>query len=116
MLSLSIPVWAADDVKAEKIQTPEIINTIDEDLAQVEEDPLEYKQPYSVKKIATKFGAAMAGVLVSSILLYLILSVYNSIRERLSSNSKGDNDKFSLETPEDLNSAIRTFLDKTNWK
>ena len=39
-----------------------------------------YKQPVSKRKIAMKFIYAMCGVAVSSILLFVLLSLYNKIR------------------------------------
>ena len=59
----------------------------------------------------------MFGVGVSSILIFVLLSVYNKIRNNFSKDDqimKSDN-KTSLETPEDLTEAVKTFLDKTKW-
>ncbi len=76
-----------------------------------------YKQPISKRRIAKKFLAAMFGVIASSVLIYVGLSVYNRIREGYSGtrNMTVQNNDSSLETPDNLTDAIKTFLDKTNW-
>ena len=76
-----------------------------------------YKQPISKRRIAKKFLAAMFGVIASSVLIYVGLSVYNRIREGYSGsrNMTIQNNDSSLETPDNLTDAIKTFLDKTNW-
>ena len=89
------------------------------DEAATQEQPVSedqtFKQPVSKKKIAKKFLAAMAGVLTSSFLIFFILTVYNKIRESILNQVKTPEGKTSLETPDDLESAVKTFLDKTEW-
>lgn len=88
----------------------------------VEENKLEdtnseqFKQPISKRKIVKKFLLAMGGVAVSSFGLFFILTLYNNIRERSLNKNFIDNDDESLETPTDLNEAVKMFLNKTNWK
>ena len=74
-----------------------------------------YKQPISKKKIAKKFLAAMGGVGVSSFLIFFLLTIYNRVRESYVTVQKSPNGETSLETPDDIDSAVRTFLDKTKW-
>lgn len=74
------------------------------------------KQPVSKRKIAKKFLLAMAGVAVSSFSIYFILTIYNRIREGFVPPTKTPDGEISLETPDDLSSAVKTFLEKTNWK
>ncbi len=75
-----------------------------------------YKQPVSKKKIAKKFILAMLGVLVSSLIIFVGLSLYNKIRESFFAPSiKSDNKKEVLEDPLDLNEAVKSFLNKTHW-
>lgn len=74
-----------------------------------------YKQPVSKRKIAKKFLLAMGGVGASSVIIFLMLSLYNRVREGFS-GSKIDDNEPSLETPTDLQEAVRSFLNKTNWK
>ena len=88
----------------------------------VEENKLEdtnyeqFKQPISKKKIVKKFLLAMGGVAVSSFGLFFILTLYNNMRERNLNKNFIDNNEESLETPADLNEAVKMFLNKTNWK
>lgn len=74
------------------------------------------KQPVSKKKIAKKFLFAMSGVGISSVLLFIILTVYNKLRNALFSNQQENpNGETSLVTPENLTNAVKTFIDKTKW-
>lgn len=75
-----------------------------------------HKQPVSKKKIAKKFLLAMGGVAASSLIIFLMLSLYNKVRESFSSGSKTSDGEVSLETPDDLQGAVRAFLSKTDWK
>ena len=80
-------------------------------------ESITYKKPVSRKQMAKKFLLAMAGVGISSILLFLILTLYNKVRE-IMGISGGDipaERENSLETPENLEDAVKTFLDKTKW-
>ena len=90
---------------------------LDEAVSQEQPAPAEqtYKQPVSKRKIAKKFLAAMAGVLISSFLIFFILTVYNKIRESILNQVKTPEGTTSLETPDDLEGAVKTFLDKTEW-
>lgn len=115
-LSLPIMVWAVDN--AETIETPSsaIENIIDKNIIEDETNiEAQYKQPISKRKIAKKFLAAMGGVAVSSFAIFILLSVYNRVREKYVNPTKSTDKELSLETPEDLDGAIKTFLDKTRW-
>lgn len=77
-----------------------------------------YKQPESRKKMAKKFLLAMSGVAISSILLFVILTIYNKMREVLGFGKKEDLPKdnmTSLTTPDNLEGAVKTFIEKTKW-
>ena len=81
-------------------------------------EAIQYKQPVSKKKIAKKFLLAMAGVAISSILLYVILTIYNKMREVLGMTSKEElpqENMTSLTTPDNLEDAVKTFLEKTRF-
>ena len=82
-----------------------------------EQEKIDYKQPVSKRKIAKKFLLAMLGVAVSSVLLYLILSLYNKIRDGFTTprTETPPNGETSLVTPDNLIDAVKTFLDKTKW-
>ena len=75
-----------------------------------------YKQPVSKKKMAKKFLMAMGGVAVSSILLFVFLTIYNKIRASiLAPKPDQQSGETSLITPENLTEAVKTFLDKTKY-
>ena len=57
----------------------------------------------------------MFAVLVSSITLYYGLSLYNKIRDGYAVPIKTNDGETSLQNPDDLESAVRTFLEKTQW-
>ncbi len=113
-LSLPVSVWAVEETVGATEPT-QVVNTLDEDLEQVQKEETIYKQPISKRKIVKKFLAAMGGVVVSSLALFFLLTLYNRIREGYVSQTKSVEGEPSLETPDDLNSAVKTFLDKTNW-
>ena len=114
LLSLPISVWAVDDVVA-PVEENVVVNILDEDIVQEQEES-QFKQPISKRKIAKKFLAAMGGVVGSSLAIFLILSVYNRVRENYLNRVKTLDGEATLETPDDMQSAIKSFLDKTNWK
>ena len=95
MLSLPVQVQAVDDISVPQTT---------------------YKQPVSKRKIAKKFLLAMGGVATSSLIIFLILTVYNKVREGFSSGAKTLDGEVSLETPNDLQGAVRAFLSMTDWK
>ena len=90
------------------------VNMLDDDII---ENPtmIEYKTPVSKRKIAKKFLLAMSGVAVSSILLFLILTIYNRLHDSVINHQNSSEGEISLETPDDINNAIKNFMDKTNW-
>ena len=113
-LALPITVWAENNAQIEESNT--VVNTLDEDIEEQKEvNKNQYKQPVSKRKIAKKFLAAMGGVAVSSFAIFFLLTVYNRIREGLHTQIKTSDTETSLETPDDLNSAVKIFLDKTKW-
>lgn len=120
-LSLPISVWAVDEniptenpTKVE--ESAPIVNTLDEDIVEQEKnEENQFKQPTSKRKIAKKFLAAMGGVGISSFAIFFLLTVYNRIREGFQDQIKTTDAGTSLETPQNMNEAIKSFLDKTNW-
>lgn len=98
----------------DEIQT-DGINLNKEELKQPSE--LNYKQPVSRRTMAKKFLYAMLAVVVSSLALFFILSLYNRIRDIFGNGMKNklQNGEPSLETPDNLTDAVKTFLDKTTW-
>lgn len=126
MLSLPVQVQAVDDIEPVYTVQEEVVQPTEPAVAVGEEkvlpademDPnsFTYKQPVSKRKVAKKFLLAMGGVGISSLLIFLGLSLYNRIREGFTSQFKTSDSETSLHTPEDLRSAVKSFLSKTNWK
>ena len=125
MLTLVSPVLAEpENTGAPEALTPisqedvsdRYVSTAREELPVL--DTIPHKQPVSKKKIAKKFLAAMAGVGISSIMLYLILTLYNKIRENLLQAKKEipPEGETSLVAPDNLVDAVKTFLEKTKWQ
>lgn len=115
MLSLPVIVRAADDLSVLDIQTLPIVNTIDDDIELEQEEPVDYKVPIEKKKIVKKFLLAMGAVAGSSFLIFFGLTAYNRVRENLLKPHTADGSEISLETPENLEEAVKVFLNKTNW-
>ena len=94
--------------------TQENVQTTQEELPQL--DTIPHKQPVSKRKMAKKFLIGMGSVAVSSILLFLILTVYNKVRESiLTPKQDQQSGEPSQVTPENLTGAVKTFLDKTKY-
>jgi len=91
---------------------------LDEDKTIVETQAVDktYKQPISKRKIAKKFLLAMFGVGISSFLIFFVLTLYNKIRGRIVNQVKTPEGETTLQSPDDYDSAVRIFLDKTKWK
>lgn len=102
MVMLSVPAVAAVTESEIPAQVPAVKS-------------IDYKQPVSKRKIAKKFLLAMGGVGISSVLLYVLLSLYNKIRESVITGQESPKDTESLYTPDNLIDAVRTFLDKTRY-
>lgn len=133
LISLPISAWAVDNYAAtvpqeeytqtETMTTSQGVNGEADSVAQeiqtqqeVQDLPTTpYKQPVSKKKILKKFLAAMMGVVASSLTIYFGLTLYNKIRERLIGEVHTPNGETPLNTPEKMEDAVKTFLDKTKW-
>lgn len=115
VLSLPISVWADDDIAVEELETRPAMSQLDEDIAEVEDTNSDYKEPVSKRKIASKFLKAMAGVGISSFIIFFMLTVYNRFRERFLEQVKTPEGEVSLETPDNLTDAVKIFLEKTKW-
>ena len=112
VLSLPITVLAVDNTVNNSVQeTVEQVNRLDEDVI----EDAQYDLPDSRKKIIKKFLAAMGGVGVSSFAIFVMLTAYNRIRERMSNPTKTVEGDISLESPADIEDAVKVFLDKTRW-
>lgn len=124
LLALCTPILAEEPINSDfsantvnqEVQTETFEQIKANSSAAKEQEAITYKQPVSKRKIAKKFLLAMAGVAISSIILYLLLSLYNKIRAGFAGAQEIDTGKEpSLETPDNLIDAVKTFLDKTRW-
>ena len=114
-------VQTAESVSNDDINQADLVNenesSMQEDVFDASQTP--YKQPVSKKKIVMKFLLAMVGVCVSSFVIYFGLTVYNRLRDGyVSADNNQDmipeGDK-SLNTPQNLSEAVKTFVEKTEW-
>jgi hypothetical protein len=135
ILTLILPVFAVEPQNTEVLSEEQAVETVvDQDESDIDTvsnlpennvnatqdtitTPTPYKQPISKKRVAKKFLLAMFGVVVSSLLIFGILTVYNKIREGfVKKETLPEIDgETSLDTPDDLTGAIKSFLDKTKW-
>lgn len=113
VLSLPVFVWAEDDIAT--LDKPAIENNLDEDIINEQETSSPFKEPISKRKLAKKFLAAMGAVVASSLVLYVGLSAYNKLRDNSFPQNVAKDSKSSLDTPENLSDAVKSFLDKTDW-
>lgn len=134
VLTLAMPIAVNAEIFSEPLVNPALEETLSplpsdtleetiEELPPELNDPNSYafKQPVSKKKIVKKFLLAMLGVTISSVVLFVLLSLYNKVRQTLIDGASAvqkfsvDNEETSLQTPESLAQAIKIFLDKTKW-
>ncbi|MBE7703269.1 MAG: hypothetical protein E7Z89_04370 [Cyanobacteria bacterium SIG28] len=112
MLSLPVIVQAEDNVITET--SSPIENRLDDDIVNESTD-IDYKEPISKRKIVKKFLIAMGSVVASSLTIYFMLTIYNRVRENFCSKPEISENEPTLESPDDMENAVKTFLDKTNW-
>jgi hypothetical protein len=110
------------EVPQEEIEMPEE-SVLDKEIQQIDEKNIltenTYKKPIGKKFIFKKFILAMLGVMLSSFIIYFLLTLYNQIREGtlIKNNSvKTPEGEVSLKAPDDMKNAIKIFLEKTDWK
>ena len=115
MLSLPVAVQANGNNTTNEIQDLPVVNTIDDDVEHIEDNNVDYKVPIDKKKIINKFLVAMGAVAGSSLLIFFGLTAYNRVRDNLLGDLHAHNGESSLETPENYEDAVKTFLDKTHW-
>ena len=114
MILMISPAIAEQEISQDILPQTETVETVPQ---QSVGENITYKQPVSKRKMAKKFLAAMGGVAISSIALFLILSLYNKVRESLGIQQQDAPKDYetSLDTPENLEDAVRVFLEKTKW-
>lgn len=125
LLLLLSPVLAEDAVLTEGAAAPQQTETVVDSPAQEQEETkglqynppaqqnkITYKEPVSKRKIAMKFIYAMLGVAISSILLFILLTIYNKIRSKVVQPPSSDYTN-TLATPNNLKDAVNIYLEKT---
>ena len=123
LLLLLSPAFAEEPAVTENntIQQAETVvnNTtpVQQETAAYQEDKttknkIVYKEPVSKRKIAMKFIYAMLGVAISSILLFVLLTIYNKIRSGVVQPPSADYTN-TLATPNNLKDAVNIYLEKT---
>lgn len=70
------------------------------------------KAPFGKRDMAMKFVLAMLGVAASSVVIYVMLSLYNKFMYRGSDVVINENDN-EFKTPTNMKEAINIFLKKT---
>lgn len=123
ILSLPVSVQAVDEAipeaetvesampETQTVDVPPVLNP------EINLDPnsFPHREPISKKKIAKKFLLAMLGVAISSFAIYFILTLYNKVRETVLNPNKTVEGETPLTTADDIDSAVKTFLEKTKW-
>ena len=126
LLLLLSPVLAEDAVLTEGTAAPQQTETVvnapappeQEETKDLQYNPpaqqnkITYKEPVSKRKIAMKFVYAMLGVAISSILLFILLTIYNKIRSKVVQPPSSDYTN-TLATPNNLKDAVNIYLEKT---
>lgn len=127
ILSLPVSVQAVDEVIQEPVayeqQVPVETKIVEEGVVpqttlsegDMDTESFPKSKPISKRQIAKKFFAAMLGVVCSSLIIFFGLSIYNKIRENIKNQVKTPEGTTPLATPDDMESAVKTFLDKTKW-
>lgn len=132
LLSMPVGVQATSEVQKiappvlEEIEEPSnSMGTMNEQVVQQEESiktdssVIPHKEPLHKRKLLKLFLKAMFAVGISSLALYIGLTIYNKIRGNITENSIIQNfseANTSLSEPNTIEEAVKIFLDKTNWK
>lgn len=70
------------------------------------------KQPIGRRQVAMKFLLAMLGVAASSVVIFVMLSIYNKFMYGSRNNTQNETDN-DFKTPSNIKDAINIFLKKT---
>ena len=106
-----------ENISEEAAQPPENSDITENSVLNKELASTPYKPPISKRKLAKKFLLAMLGVAGSSLIIFAGLSIYNRIRESFlaAGQDTGSESSSSLDTPDNITDAVKTFMDKTRW-
>lgn len=114
-----VPV--GEPVAVETVSEDTIFNqSADDDIKEitevdVQEPALPHKKPISKRELLKKFLIAMVLVGGFSLILYFGLFSYNKIREIDKKQISTPEKDTPLVTPNDFDSAVKTFLERTEW-
>ena len=73
-----------------------------------------FSLPLAVRDTVIKFSYAMAGVVLSSVLIFVILFLYNKIRSQLFGDITSDEEV--LKTPKTKEEAIKFYIQKNRLR
>ena len=112
--SFAQPAYALTGVPAQTQAASNVADVADNSIPQQNAQELEH---FSHKEIGLlKFGTGMLGVLLSAIIIFLGLKIYQkyfmSKKSSIAPDSFGERN--SLDSPHDIKEAINLFLDKTD--
>lgn len=96
-------------VSAENISATDAVNNLPVDT------PLETKQPMSKRELAMKFIIAMLAVGASSVMIYVLLSVYNRFIYGTAKVPEKKSEDDEYKTPNNMKDALDIFYKKTKW-
>ena len=134
MLTLTVPIFAENIPEQESADIPAETTEVTVSPAQYDLLPKDtvseteansstaftkeqFKKPVSKKKLAKKFIIAMLCVVGASVFLYGILKIYNIICNNIGIQITDDkNTKQSLDAPQDITEAVKSFVEKTKWE
>lgn len=107
LLMISLSIGIIPPVMAENMQTespePAVETTT----------KLPTRMPYGKKALAFKFLMAMLGVGASSVIIYVLLSIYNRFIYGSPSGLQDKTEDDDFKTPTNMKDAINIFLKKT---
>ncbi|MCR5266686.1 MAG: hypothetical protein K6E29_08880 [Cyanobacteria bacterium RUI128] len=97
-LTLSVPALA-EDVQPNAVQKPSVSVPV--------------RKPTSKKQLAMKFAMAMMGVAASSVIIYVMLTVYNRFIYGTPKAPQPKSQDEEFKTPTNMKDALEIFLKKT---
>ena len=104
-LIITMPVMANTPIESDV--TPDVVS-----VTKTTNQEIPFKQPVSKRALLKKFLVAMGAVMVSSIALYIGLSIYNRVRNNVIKTATTDYTN-TLNTPDNLKDAVNIYLERT---
>ncbi len=109
ILMLTGLMFIITPVSAENVATTDAVQNLPVDT------PLQTKQPMSRRELAMKFIIAMLAVGASSVMIYVLLSIYNRFiyGTPTAPDKRSEDDEYK--TPNNMKDALDNFYKKTKW-